>query len=102
MTGKPFRIVSYAALLGALVFSVVGAMAPGHCGQGMACVGVGLGNALWWLLTSAAAFLIAPLINLVGFLMAPSPRSLGRKIELAVFWMPLALMGLGLLLVLNR
>lgn len=102
MTGKPFRIVSYAALVSALIFSVVGAMAPGNCGQGMACVGAGLGNALWWLLTSAAAFLIAPLINLVGFLMAPSPRSLGRKIELALFWAPLALMGIGLVLLLNR
>lgn len=102
MTGKPFRIVSYAALVGALVFSVMGAMAPGNCSQSMACVGAGLGNAIWWLLTSVAAFLIAPLINLVGFLMDPSPRSSGRRIELAVFCTPLALMGLGLLWVLNR
>lgn len=102
MTGTSFRIVSYAALIGALVFSVMGALAPGNCSQGMACAGVGLGNAVWWLLTSAAAFLVAPLINLAGFLMAPSPRSLGRKIELALFWVPPALMGIGLVLLLNR
>ena len=55
----------------------------------MSCLG-GLGDAFLWGVVMCAAFVLAFLFNAISFFLHSRPRTIARKLELCLFFIPLA------------
>jgi hypothetical protein len=84
------RVLSYLALaasVGGLTWIGSAPTSPG-C-QNAGCVGTGIGQGLAWLVAAIGLFALCAIVNIAAFFIQPAPRSLGRKIEAALFALPL-------------
>lgn len=86
------RGLSYLCLLLAPAWSLWGnSSGAGRGCANVACVGSGIGDGLVWLMIVGLLLAAAAGINALALLLIPTPASRGRKIELALFCLPILL-----------
>lgn len=86
------RVFSY--LFALITFGIsyhLGKASPSGCQGSMGCIGQGLGRVVMWLGVSSIGYLLTLLFNSVALFLVPSPRPKGRKIETAIFSLPILL-----------
>ncbi|WP_374537513.1 hypothetical protein [Chitinimonas taiwanensis] len=90
--GRSLRGLSYFCVLLAPLWSLWrNSSGAGRGCANVACVGSGIGDGLVWLMAVGLLLAAAATINALALMLMPTPASRGRKIELALFCLPILL-----------